>query len=82
MLTFGDQYVSPAVRPGRVARASGPEGAGRVRASLYLARASVEMTSATRCIRPVSQVAASPIAWGKTVARPWATPCSASFHQL
>ena len=55
---------------------------GRIMASFYLARASVEIVSATRCNRPVSQVAASPMACGKTVARPWATPCSASFHQL
>src|SRR6185369_2419183 len=40
------------------------------------------MTSATSCISFVSQVAARPIACGKTVAYPArATPCSASFHQ-
>src|SRR6266851_6298178 len=52
-------------------------------ASLYLARASVEITSATRWIRSVSQVAARPMACGKTVALPArATPCKPSFHQL
>src|SRR6266436_2895698 len=52
-------------------------------ASLYLARASVEITSATRWIKSVSHVAARPIAWGKTVAFPErATPCKPSFHQL
>src|SRR5216117_3116990 len=52
-------------------------------ASLYLARASVEITSATRWIKSVSQVAARPMAWGKTVAFPArATPCKPSFHQL
>src|SRR6267378_4857299 len=52
-------------------------------ASLYFARASVEITSATRWIKSVSHVAARPIAWGKTVAFPErATPCKPSFHQL
>src|SRR6266581_122437 len=52
-------------------------------ASLYLARASVEITSATRWTSSVSHVAARPMAWGKTVAFPArATPCSPSFHQL
>src|SRR5438552_1890616 len=52
-------------------------------ASLYFARASVEITSATRWIRSVSHVAARPMAWGKTVAFPArATPCKPSFHQL
>ena len=47
-----------------------------------MARASSEMAVATRSMRSVSQVAARPIACGKTVARPArATPCSASFHQ-
>src|SRR6266704_2545649 len=52
-------------------------------ASLHLARASVEITSATRWTRSVSHVAARPMAWGKTVAFPArATPCRPSFHQL
>src|SRR6266705_2619558 len=52
-------------------------------ASLHLARASVEITSATRWTSSVSHVAARPMAWGKTVAFPArATPCSPSFHQL
>ena len=51
-------------------------------ASPYLARASVEMISASWWMRSVSHVAAMPIAWGKTVAYPErATPCSASLHQ-
>src|SRR6266705_6273209 len=52
-------------------------------ASLHLARASVEITSATRWTRSVSHVAARPMAWGKTVAFPArATPCRPLFHQL
>ena len=48
-----------------------------------MARASVEMVSPTECIKGVSQVAARPMAWGKTVAMPErATPCSPSFHQV
>ena len=49
----------------------------------YLARNSAPIVSATWCISAVSQVAAMPIACGKTVAMPArATPCSPSFHQL
>src|SRR5688572_7501373 len=50
---------------------------------LYLALASVEITSATSCIRLSLKVAAMPMACGKTVANPaLATPCKDSFHQL
>ena len=50
--------------------------------TLYFALPSVEMTSATRRTSPLSNVAASAIDCGNTVASPArATPCSASFHQ-
>jgi len=60
MLTLGDQIWSPEKR-----RRSLVFGL-----ALYFARASVETTSPTWWSRSMSQVAASPIAWGKTVAIP------------
>src|SRR5215207_3248019 len=72
MLMFGDQKVRPRKRARSPRRC----------ASWYLARASVEMTSATRPTSRGLKVAPKPIACGKTVATPLkATPCSASFHQ-
>ncbi len=58
MLTFGAQKVSPKNISWWSSRI----------AWSYLARASVEMVSAIRWTRSVSQVAAMPITWGKLVA--------------
>ena len=69
---LGDQIVSPSNNPL-------PPPCGR---AFHLARASVATTSPTRVISASSQVAASPIACGNTVASPLrARPCSPSFHQ-
>ena len=50
MLRFGDQYVSPATRPGEFPEGSSGIGSWRW-ASRYWARASVEIASATRWTR-------------------------------
>ena len=74
MFTLGDQKVSPSKM-----RLAPPL---RRMVSLCFARASIEITVATRCISAVSQLAARPMACGKTVARPAAaTPWSPSLHQ-
>ena len=71
MFTFGVKKVSPWYRP------RWPLAWAR----LNLARASSEIAVAIWRISAGSNVAARPIACGKTVARPArATPCSASFH--
>ena len=69
------------MRPGEAPGATSVTGGWRI-ASWNLARASVEMTSAILCTNSGSKVAPSPMGSGNTVARRWATPCRASFHQL
>jgi hypothetical protein len=67
MLIFGDQKSSPSIMSRRPART----------AWLCLARASVPMATAISWINESSNVAASPIGSGKTVAVPaLATPCN------
>ena len=71
---FGEKNVRPPIiRPARPARA----------AWLYLTRASRAVAAAISWSVFASKVAASPIACGKTVAKPPpATPCSASDQML
>ena len=57
------------MRPGAAPGATSVTGGWRI-ASWNFARASVEMTSATLCTNPGSNVAPSPMGSGNTVARP------------
>ena len=73
MFTFGDHKVNPLY----ISLSS------LLEYSLYFALASVAIISPIFSNSSSSNVAASPIACGNTVAVPaLATPCNPSFHQL